>query len=187
MPTAMLRPCPSEPLETSTPGSFSRCGCPWNGEYSLRSVTTSSMRKVAGEAEPEIQRRSLVSGGPDDAIAIGPVGNVGIVIGDLEIQRGDDVHHGERAAGMAGAGGAKRDQVIAAHQAGGMFEFFDGEIANNGFRESVDEEAWHSLAGQDNRSGVCMQGDLLDVAAADRPTPAPNLGDPQFVQPDSQG
>jgi hypothetical protein len=40
---------------------------------------------------------------------------------------------------MAGAGGAKRNQVIAAHQAGGLLKFFQAELANYGFRERVDD------------------------------------------------
>ena len=95
--------------------------------------------EISGEGQPEIKRGRLVSGGPDDAVAIGPLGIVGIVVGDLEVQRRNDVHHGERAAGVAGAGRAQRDQVVAAHQAGGMFQFFEVEIAHHGFGESVDQ------------------------------------------------
>jgi hypothetical protein len=38
---------------------------------------------------------------------------------------------------VAGAGGAERNQVIAPHQAGGLFKFFDGKIAHNRFGEGV--------------------------------------------------
>ena len=38
---------------------------------------------------------------PDDAIAVGPVGILGIVIGYAKVERGGDVHDGERAARRA--------------------------------------------------------------------------------------
>ena len=97
--------------------------------------------KISGEGQAEIKRRRFVPGRPDDAVALFPFGIVGIVIGDLEVEGSDDLHHGERAAGVAGAGGAKSHQVVAAHQAGGLFEFFQRKIADHGFGESVDEEA----------------------------------------------
>ena len=93
--------------------------------------------EVAGEGQAEIKRRRLVSARPDDAVAVRPLGILGIVVGDLEVERRDNVHHGERSAGVAGAGGAQRDQVIAAHQAGGLFQFFDGEIATTALEKAL--------------------------------------------------
>src|SRR5579884_2641660 len=51
--------------------------------------------KIAGEAQTEVQRWSFMPTRPDNAIAVVPLGHVGIVIGDLEIQGGDNVHLGE--------------------------------------------------------------------------------------------
>ena len=96
-------------------------------------------RVIAGQAQAEIERGSLVSARPDDAVAVFPVGHVGIVVGDLQVQGGDDLHHGERSAGVSRTGGAQRHQVVAAHQAGGLFEFFDRKIAHNGFGECIHE------------------------------------------------
>src|ERR1017187_720067 len=95
--------------------------------------------KVSGEGEAKIQSGGFMPGRPDDAIAFVPIRIVGIVVGDLQVQGRNDVHDGERASGMAGAGGAKRNQVIAAHQAGGLLKFFQAELANYGFRERVDD------------------------------------------------
>ena len=51
----------------------------------------------------DVEGRGLVAGGPDDAVAVGPVGILGIVPGDLEVESRGDVHYGERSAGVAGA------------------------------------------------------------------------------------
>ena len=95
--------------------------------------------EISGEGQPQIERGRLVSGGPDDAVAIRPLWIVGVVDGDFEVQRRNNFHHGKRAAGVAGAGRAQGDQVVAAHQAGRLFQFFQVEIAHHGFGESVDQ------------------------------------------------
>ncbi len=76
-----------------------------------------------------------------------PLGIVGIVVGDLQVESGNDLHHGERATGVAGAGGAKRHQVVAAHQAGSLLQFLKGEIANYGFGKGVANRHDHPLCG----------------------------------------
>ena len=147
MPTAMLRPWPSEPLETSTPGSFKpvRMSLEWRIEFAQGNDVFDG--KIAGESEAEIQRGSFVSARPDDAVASGPVGIVGIVFGDFEVQRRDDLHHGERASGVAGAGGAQRHQVVAAHQPGGLLKFFEGKLADHSFGERIDDRHGRILCG----------------------------------------
>src|SRR6185312_10314917 len=88
--------------------------------------------EVACKSQSEIQRRSLVPARPDDAIAVGPLGNIGIMVSDLEIQGCHNVHHRERSTRVPRSGSTKRYQVIAAHQAGSMFQFRDGELASHG-------------------------------------------------------
>jgi hypothetical protein len=58
----------------------------------------------AGEAQADIERRRLVPSRPDNAVAIRPERIFGIVTGSMKIERGGDVHDGERAAGVPGAG-----------------------------------------------------------------------------------
>ncbi len=135
----MLSPWPSDPLETSTPGSFSRCGWPWKGRIQFAKGDDVFDGEISGEGQPQIERGRLVSGGPDDAVAIRPLWIVGVVDGDFEVQRRNNLHHGKRAAGVAGAGRAQGDQVVAAHQAGRLFQFFQVEIAHHSFGESVDQ------------------------------------------------
>ena len=55
----------------------------------------------AGKGQSDIEGRSLVAGGPDDAVAVGPVGMFRVVLGNMEIERGGNVHDGKRAAGVA--------------------------------------------------------------------------------------
>ncbi len=88
-------------------------------------------RTESGEGQAEIEAGRLVASGPDDAVAIGPVGILGIVIGHAKVERGGDVHDGERAAGMAGPGGAQCGQVIAAHQVGLLFQFVNVVATQN--------------------------------------------------------
>ena len=89
------------------------------------------LRAEAGEGEAEIEARRLVSRRPDDAVAVGPVGILGIVIGDAKVERGGDVHDGERAAGVSGGGGAQGGQVVAAHQIGLLFQFVNAVGTQN--------------------------------------------------------
>ena len=97
--------------------------------------------KISGEGQAQIERRRFVSGRPDDAVALLPLGIIGIMISDLQVQSGNDFHHGQRASGVAGAGGAKRHQVVTAHQAGGLLKFIKGKIANYSFGERHCEQA----------------------------------------------
>ena len=108
--------------------------------------------KVSGEGEAKIQRGGFMSGRPNDAVTFLPLRIVGIVDGDIQVQGGNDLHHGERASGMAGTGGAKRDQVVAAHQAGGLFKFFQAELANYGIGEGVDDRHDESFV----RAEACL-------------------------------
>src|SRR5512147_2718225 len=48
----MESPCPSDPDEHSTPGNFSQCGCPWNGDESLRSSAVSFFSQKPANASP---------------------------------------------------------------------------------------------------------------------------------------
>src|SRR5450631_501463 len=81
------------------------------------------------ESQRNVQCGRLVSGGPDDAVAIRPVGVVRIVIGGMEVEGGSYIHNGERAAGVARACRAQRDKIVTAHQVGCLAKFFDGIIA----------------------------------------------------------
>src|SRR5690242_3627058 len=85
----------------------------------------------ASEAEAEIEAGRLMSSGPDDAVAILPVGIVGIVVGNAQVKRCGDIHDRERAAGMARSCGAERDKVVAAHQVRLLFQFLDAVGAQN--------------------------------------------------------
>lgn len=52
--------------------------------------------------------------GEDKAVTFGPVGPCGIDPHDVKIQRGDDLHCGKRASGMAGSGVVDhRDDILA--------------------------------------------------------------------------
>ena len=83
-------------------------------------------RAETGDAERHIKRRRLVAGRPENAVAIGPVGMFGIVLGRAQIERRGNVHDGERAAGVARARRAQRDQVVAAHELRRVAQFVDG-------------------------------------------------------------
>ena len=53
---------------------------------------------------------------------------------------------------MAGAGGAKRNQIIATHQAGGLLKFFQAELANHGLGKGVDDRHDESFV----RAKACL-------------------------------
>ena len=53
------------------------------------------------------------------------------MIGDLQVEGGRDVHDGKRAARVAGTCRVQGNQVITAHQVGGVFQFFDGVLADH--------------------------------------------------------
>ena len=92
-----------------------------------------------------------------------PFGIVGIVVGNFEVKGGNDLHHGERATAVAGAGGAERHQVVAAHQAGGLLQFFDGEIAHHRFREGVYHRHGNSLANSNSNQQSAMSQTIPGV------------------------
>ena len=77
----------------------------------------------AGEGKAQIKAGRLVARRPDDAVAVGPVGILGIVIGNAKVERGGDVHDGERSAGVSGRGRAQDGEVVAPHQGGLLFQF----------------------------------------------------------------
>jgi hypothetical protein len=103
-------------------------------------------RKISRKGQAEIECRRFVPTRPDDSVTLLPFGIIGIVIGDLEVESGDDLHHRERPAGMAGAGGAESYQVVAAHQAGGLLKFIERKVADNSFGESVTKRHDESFA-----------------------------------------
>ena len=53
------------------------------------------------------------------------------MIGDAKVERGGDVHDGERAAGVSGGGCAQGGQVVAAHQIGLLFQFVNAVGTQN--------------------------------------------------------
>ena len=53
------------------------------------------------------------------------------MVGNLQIERRGDVHDGKRSAGVPRTGRMQGDQVIAAHQVGGVFQFFNGILAED--------------------------------------------------------
>ena len=61
------------------------------------------------------------------------------MVGDFEVKGGGDIHYRERPAGVARTRRAQRDQVIAAHQVGGVLKLFDGivpdDVASSGICE----------------------------------------------------
>src|SRR5271157_6140333 len=61
------------------------------------------------------------------------------MVRDFQEEGGDDLHHGKRSTGVPRTRGAQCHQVVAAHQAGSLLEFFNGKIADNGFRETIHE------------------------------------------------
>src|SRR5208282_1603125 len=61
-------------------------------------------RAETGKGQPKVKAGRLVARRPDDAIAVGPVGILRIVIGDAKVERRGDVHDRERAAGVSGRG-----------------------------------------------------------------------------------
>ena len=77
---------------------------------------------VSGGAQAEVERRRLVAGGPDDPVAVLPVGVLRVVVGHVQIERGRDIHYRQCPAGVARARCVQRDQVVAAHQVGGLLE-----------------------------------------------------------------
>ena len=82
------------------------------------------LRTESREGQSKIKAGRFVSGRPDNAIAIGPVGVFGIVCSDAKVERGGDIHDGERPAGVSGRGRAQGGEVVAAHQIGLLFQFF---------------------------------------------------------------
>ena len=89
-----------------------------------------------GKRQPQIEARRLVAGGPDDAVAIRPVGILRIVVGHTQVECRRDVHDRERAPGVSRTGRAQHNQVVPAHQVGLLFQFIDAELAQDftGFR-----------------------------------------------------
>ena len=81
-------------------------------------------------AQADIQCRCLVTRGPDNAVTVGPVGILGIVLSNVKVKRGDDVHDRKRAAGVARTCRAKLDKIVAAHHVGGIFQLFNRIIPN---------------------------------------------------------
>ncbi len=78
-----------------------------------------------GHAESDVERGSLVADRPVDAVAIGPLGLLRIVLGDVKVERRRDVHDRQRAARMTRAGRGQRDEVIAAHLVRGLGQLLD--------------------------------------------------------------
>jgi hypothetical protein len=129
-------------------------------------------RAEAGEGQAKIETRRLVAGGPDDAIAVGPIGILGIVIGHAQVERGGDVHDGERATSVPGSCGAKGNQVVAAHQVGLLLQFVNRvrtqNFAGGRILDRHGVAPWRALRiGQDEkprislhfeRSGACRRG-----------------------------
>src|SRR5881296_3185318 len=61
------------------------------------------LREVAGLREHGVEGRDRMALREHDAVAVGPVRALGVVAKPPEVQRGEDVDHRERAAGMSGA------------------------------------------------------------------------------------
>ena len=70
--------------------------------------------EIAPAGQRGIQGRAGMPFGEDKAVTFGPVGPCGIDPHDVKIQRGDDLHCGKRASGMAGSGVVDhRDDILA--------------------------------------------------------------------------
>ena len=59
-------------------------------------------RLVAGEIQQRIEQHRAVAGRQHEAVAVGPVGSLGIEFQEVGEQHGGDVGHAHRQAGMAG-------------------------------------------------------------------------------------
>ncbi len=86
-------------------------------------------RAETGKRQAQVQAGRLVSGGPDDAIAVRPRRIPRIMIRHPQIQRRRDVHDRQRSARVPRPRRAQRHQVVAAHQVCRVFQLFNGIVA----------------------------------------------------------
>ena len=56
------------------------------------------------------------------------------MIQDVQVKRGGNVHHGQRAARMAGTSGKNADDIHRAHLRSGGFQLVDGQSWTTSFR-----------------------------------------------------
>ena len=115
MPHAIDSPWPSEPVAASMPGSATRSGWPCSGLPSLRKRDELLLREVPGPRHHRVERRHRVALGEHDAVAIRPVGTLGVVAEATEGDGHEKIDHRERAARMPGPGvGEHADDLHAA-------------------------------------------------------------------------
>src|SRR5208282_5749831 len=69
-----------------------------------------------------------MAGRPENAIALGPGGIRGVVVEDVQIESGSDVHNGKSAAGMTGTCGVDADDVHSAHFSSGGLQLGDIQL-----------------------------------------------------------
>ena len=112
MPIATDSPWPSEPVAASMPGRATRSGWPWSGLPSLRSVTRRSMGKKPAFA---MQKYWAGTQWPFDSTKrsrSSQSGSPGVVAQAVEVQHGQEIDHGQRAARVTGAGMRQHPQDL---------------------------------------------------------------------------
>ena len=85
MPTPLPKPCPSGPVETSTPDRVPALGMARGFAAPLAEALQFFKRKiVAGEMKQAVEQHRPVSGGKHEAVAVEPVRILGIVLQKLD-------------------------------------------------------------------------------------------------------
>ena len=111
MPTPAHRPCPSDPVATSTNGSLG-VGCPSRSDESSAQLHHFVARKRAGRGPRRIQNRRRVAFRQHEAIGFRMLRIVRIEAHLGEEQRGDDLGRRQARRRMSGSGFGRRQHRI---------------------------------------------------------------------------
>ena len=129
MPTLIGKPCPSDPVDASTPGTFSRSGCPPSALSRGRETLQVGRGEEPLLREHGVERERGVTLAENETVAILAPGVCGIHAQDPVVEHPQDLEDAERARNVPFVRGDRRENDLTPQLLQDLFDLGPPSVA----------------------------------------------------------